>query len=121
MGFRLFKALNTNGVSRVDEKSLPSSRWVDSNDRVGVDDGLKLASHRIGIAVSRSIQALKTIDDFLESRRKLIISSIARRPESVTANSGKVVKVKMSDSRGLRFVSQTNRSGLVTINFQKIV
>ena len=94
---------------------------MDSNDRVGVDDGLKLASHRIGIAVSRSIQALKTIDDFLESRRKLIISSIARRPESVTANSGEMVKMKVSDSRGLRFVSQTNRSGLVTINFQKIV
>lgn len=94
---------------------------MDSNDRVGVDDGLKLASHRIGVAVSRSIQALKTIEDFLESRRKLVIRSIARRPESVTANSGEMVKMKVSDSRGLRFVSQTNRPGLVIVNFQKIV
>lgn len=94
MGFRLLEALNTNSVSRVDEKSLPSSRRVDANDRVSIDDGLKLASHRIGVAVSRSIQALKTIEDFLESRRKLVIRSIARRPESVTANSGEMVKMK---------------------------
>lgn len=106
LGFRLLEALNTNSVSRVDEKSLPSSRRVDANDRMSIDDGLKLASHRIGVAVSRSIQALKTIEDFLESRRKLVIRSIARRPESVTANSGEMVKMKVSDSRGLRFVSQ---------------
>jgi len=100
---------NDSGCERsVDEKRLPASSGVHTNDRVNTLDvlgtGIRIVAVEVGMR--RLEVCLLAIDDLAEAWTELLVGSIARCPQGVSTDRWYNVVVEMCDSCGLALVNQ---------------
>jgi hypothetical protein len=76
--------------TRLDEQALPSGDRVSTDNRMDGFDGCAtdcVASSGSSVALVKTrVNCLQTVNELLESRGQLVISSIARCPKRVTTN-----------------------------------
>ena len=118
-----FVETNDPGRERsVYEERLPAGSRVHTNDWVNtlnmLRTGVGIVAVKVG--VRRLEVCLLAVDDFAEARTELLVSSVARRPQGVSADRWYDVIVEVCNSRRLTLVNQISMPARSTARVSEV-